>query len=197
MRIVKLLALLATALFVVGCVPVSLSLHPFYTDETTVFDPKLLGVWVAKDSEETITFRFKKWSAQTYRLRVTQGKTTSKALEVHLVKLGKGVFLDMFPEAEEGEKPEPTLHDFHLIPAHSLWRIRMERDRMRLAMLDPDWLDKAIKHEVALKHEELEGWLVLTAPTADLQAFIAKHATDKEAFADAFELRRQTAGKGG
>ena len=194
MRTVKLFALLGIALFVAGCV-LPVSLHPFYTDKVTLLDPKLVGAWVGKDGEETLTFQFQKSSGRSYRLRVTEGKTTSKALEVHLFKLGKRLFLDTFPEAEETAKSQPTLYDFHLIPAHNLWRIWIERDKVRLAMLDSDWLEKAIKQEVALKHEELDGWPVLTAGTADLQTFITKHATDKEAFPHPLDLRRKKVDK--
>ena len=52
MRILRSLPIFAVVLLMTACVP---SLYPLYTERDQVFDPALVGVWVAvDDGHETI-----------------------------------------------------------------------------------------------------------------------------------------------
>jgi hypothetical protein len=75
------------------------------------------------------------------------------------------------------------LYNAHMIPGHTLARVWLDKDSLRIVFLDEDWLTEAIKDgRIALPHIEAEGWLVLTAPTSGLQTFILKYGEDKKAF---------------
>jgi hypothetical protein len=70
-----------------------------------------------------------------------------------------------------------------MIPGHTLARIWLNKDSLRIVFLDEDWLTEAIKDgRIVLTHVETKGFLVLTAPTSGLQTFILKYGGDKKAF---------------
>jgi len=75
------------------------------------------------------------------------------------------------------------LYNAHMIPGHTLARVWLEKDSLRIVFLDEDWLADAVKDgRVALTHVEAKGWLVLTAPASGLRTFILKYGEDKKAF---------------
>lgn len=186
MRIAKMLVAVGIVVLVLGCVP---SLHPLYTEKDVTFDPTLVGVWSEKDKTDTWTF--KKSGDNAYELIMTQDGAPGK-FEVHLVRLGELLFLDLYPEAPDIEN---SFYKAHLVPAHTFLGIQIdkEKDVVRLAAMQPDWLEEAIdSKKVTIAHERLvrgnETILVLTASTKKLQEFVVKNAA--EAFGEPAELQR-------
>jgi hypothetical protein len=183
MRAVKLMAALGLVVLVAGCVP---SLHPLFTEDNLVYDPALVGTWADQEGENTWTFQ--KFGDNVYNLIYTEEGVPAR-FDAHLVQLGEFLFLDTYPG-------EPDIkNDFyliHLIPAHIFSRIEMEGDTLRYAMLDLDWLRDMISEEkVSIGHEKVDGGILLTATTAELQEFFIKYADDDKAFSDPTELRRK------
>lgn len=187
MRVVKMLVAVGIVVLVLGCVP---SLHPLYTEKDVTFDPTLVGVWSEKDKTDTWTF--KKSGDNAYELIITEDGAPGK-FEVHLVRLGDLLFLDLYPE-------DPAIeHNFyksHLIPAHTFLGIQIdkEKDVVRIAAMQPDWLEEAIdSKKVTIAHERLgegdESRIILTASTKELQEFVVKQAA--EAFGEPAELHRR------
>ena len=187
MRMTRLLVAVGIVVLVLGCVP---SLHPLYTEKDVTFEPILVGVWSEKDKANTWTF--KKSGDNAYELIMTQEGAPGK-FEVHLVRLGELLFLDLYPEAPDIEN---SFYKIHLVPAHTFLGIQIdkEKDVVRLAVMKADWLEEAIdSKKVTIAHERLirdnETILVLTASTKALQEFVVKHAA--EAFSDPSELHRR------
>lgn len=183
MRAVKLMAALGLVVLLAGCVP---SLHPLFTEDDLVYDPALVGTWADQDGENTWTFQ--KFGDNVYNLIYTEEGVPAR-FDAHLVQLGEFLFLDTYPG-------EPNIkNDFyliHLIPAHIFSRIEMEGDTLRYAMLDLDWLRRMISEKkVTIGHEQVDGGVLLTATTAELQEFFIKYADDDKAFPDPNELHRQ------
>ena len=60
-------------------------------------------------------------------------------------------------------------------------------------MLDPEWLENGLAVEtIQVQHSKTaEGYLVLTAPTEELQSFMLAHANMKEAFDEPLALTKQ------
>jgi hypothetical protein len=70
-----------------------------------------------------------------------------------------------------------------MIPAHTLARVWLEKDSLRIVFLEEDWVKKAIETgRIKPEYIKTDNWLVLTAPTADLQTIILKNADDEKAF---------------
>lgn len=182
-KVMTILALLAT---MAGCVVTSV--YPFYTTKDLVFEPALVAEWAKKGSanESPEHWSFEKIEGQSYKLTVRDADKQTE-FDAHLFKLKDRLFLDTYPR----ERAD------HSIPAHYLFRVvRIEPD-MELAMLDYDWLKqtiasdpKAIRHTIVpnKQGEEGEGSIVLTADTAELQAFLLKHEKTEGAFGESLVL---------
>ena len=173
--------IIVAAFTISGCLR---SLHPFYTEKTIVFEPKLVGTWVDQDSS---VWTFVQSEPKAYELVYTE-KGSPGRFSAHLVKLGKLMFLDLFPR-------EPVLQNgfykFHLVPVHTILRVWIDEDGLRMAMLNHDWFkDQVDKKKVNLAQERRENEIILTASTADLQKFVVKYADDPKAFPEPAELRR-------
>jgi len=104
------------------------------------------------------------------------GKATM--LEGRLVRLGSYRYLDLFPKQTE---------DGFQIPAHLFVRVSVEGDKLRCAILDPDWLRAALAGgSVTLPHVApySGAGVILTADTKRLQEFVLRHAGDPQAFSE-------------
>jgi hypothetical protein len=103
--------------------------------------------------------------------------------QARLGRLGAGLFLDLIPAEKDNPVVHNDLYNAHMVPGHTLARVWLDKDSLRIVFLDEDWLTEAIKDgRIALTHVEARGWLVLTAPTSGLQTFILKYGEDKKAF---------------
>lgn len=190
----RMSVVLGLAVGLAACVP---SLHPLYTEKDIVFDERLLGEWVAEEPDDiTWTFEKRGDGDEAYTLIYTEGGTPAK-FEVHLVQLKDYLFMDTFP-IDSGF--EHGALSWHFVPAHHFWRVWIEGDKLRAAVLDPDWVGERISkwryrvaHEapVFVNESGKNGSLLLTAPTRKLQKFILKCAKEPDAFVDALELHRK------
>jgi hypothetical protein len=188
MRIVKMLVAVGIVALALSCVP---SLHPLFTAKDVTFDPTLVGTWSEKDKTDTWTFT--KSGENAYGLVITEEGVPGK-FEAHLVRLGEMLFLDLYPEEPDIKN---TFYKIHLIPAHTFYRIWIdkEKDVVRIAGMNPDWLKENLdEKKITIAHERIgedagAGNIVLTAPTKDLQEFVVKHAAD--GFGEPGELHRQ------
>lgn len=171
-------ALLLMPLLLCSCF--TLSINGLYDEQTLARDDGIAGVWGDPADPDGETWEFRPLDADSYRLIVRNQDTLrvdaerDGLFEAHLVRLGDRLFLDLYPEEPE------TGNDFyksHVVPAHSLWSYERQGNVLLLGILDNSYLEKAIESgAVAIGHVEHEGVLVLTAPTADLQALVAAHA---------------------
>jgi hypothetical protein len=195
MKFLKWVILALAAMTWLSCV---VSLLPLFDDGYLVSEPGLLGTWKVADDADTWTFE--KADGMEYLLTQRQAEydleksvgleTPSKKvpgdtvrLRARLGRLGAGLFLDLIPAEKDNPVVHNDLYNSHMIPGHTLARIWLNKDSLRIVFLDEDWLTEAIKDgRIALTHVEAESWLVLTAPTSGLQTFILKYGGDKKAF---------------
>jgi len=174
------------------------SLLPLFDDGYLVSEPRLLGTWKAADGADTWTFE--KAEGMEYLLTQRQAEydleksvgseTPSKKVpgdsarfRARLGRLGAGFFLDLIPAEKDDPVVHNDLYNAHMIPGHTLARVWLDKDSLRIVFLDEDWLTEAVKDgRIALTHVETDGFLVLTAPTSGLQTFILKYGEDRKAF---------------
>lgn len=181
-------ALLAGALLLAGCVP---SLHPLYTEKDLVFTPELLGTWSPKGGKES--WAFSADEPRSYSLVYTDEKGRAGKFRVRLLRLEGKRFLDLYPEdpARQGN----GYYALHLVKAHSFLYVESLEPRLRLAGMNPHWLERLLaRNPGAIAHERRGEQIVLTAATPALQAFVLKHLATKEAFAKPVELERTPGG---
>jgi hypothetical protein len=175
------LIVIATA-FIAGCLPTSV--HPLYTEEDITFDNELLGMWYDPDEPRGDVWSFKRWGPESYQLQLYEehriNEPPAAEFDVVMAKIGDQVFLDFFPREPEDMN---DFYNLHLVPTHSFYRIKITKDDMTgrsrdtlwIGLFDLEWLEKNLESgKVNLKHEQRDDMIVLTASTADLQAFVKK-----------------------
>lgn len=220
----KLAAIALTGILLVmanGCIP---SLHPIYTQEKLVAVKELPGTWAdaandftfnqqrdvmgeKKDVKVTIhqqekeIWRFKANGDKRYQLVHIDNNGNAAAFDIHVVKLGKDLFMDFYPTSmpsedelkqEEGfgsllkdlEKVN-SLKAFHIYPVHNFAKLEIEQKQLKITMFNPDFLKKLLENQqIRIKHEKTEEGFILTASPQELQKFAEKYAHVKEAFLD-------------
>jgi hypothetical protein len=160
-------------------------LHQLYTDEDVFSDKALVGTWSEEDSQEV--WAFKEGAEKAYDLTYTS-KGESAEFEVHLIRLGKATFMDIYPK--EQNKIKNDMYLAHLVPAHTFSKIDLKGDVLSISTFAPSselYEDK----ELDIAHEDVESGIVLTAPTDELQKYMRKHADDEGSFDEPMELHRQ------
>lgn len=168
--------LLAVALG--GCLP--MSIHPLYTDDTIVFEEKLVGKWA--DGDEI--WQFSRDGEKAYKLRIVEdGK--EGYFNAHLVQLENMLFLDIIPD-DKTLKDVQSFCQLHLLRTHTFIRIEQTEPNMVLQMMGLDKVKEILRNDPnLLKHEIVEDdGLVLTAATQDLQKFIIEYADTEGVFGD-------------
>lgn len=185
MKALMKLVNLGLLLLVSGCVP---SLHPLYTDKDVVFDPALVGVW-APDNDDKENWAFTKEGENAYALVYTDKDGKTGPFNAHLVKVDSAQFLDLYPA--EPKLEENDFYKAHLVPAHTFLLVSQTKPNLRLAVLNADWLKRFLAaNPAAIRHEEADGRIVLTAQPKDLQRFLLANLKTKDAFNEPFDLQR-------
>ena len=132
-------------LLLTGCIVPSL--HQLYTEEDLIFDQALLGGWVNEDSSEFLFFEMS--DENGYKLIFSEGDSECE-FEARLLKIGKTMFLDLFPFKSNQDWSECHL----LLPTHLFLLVKQIEPTLQLATLDPDWLKKMLERNPAAIRQE-------------------------------------------
>lgn len=162
------------------------SLNTLVTDDIVTYDAELVGTWVAEDDEEFV-FTLVDTAQGTYALLCDESGSQGR-FEAFLVELGGQNFLDIYPEEPQSEN---GFYKDHLLRVHNILRVQRTVDTLWVADFDAEWLATMIdQKKVTIDHVPLDGAVLLTAPTKDLQTLVRKYAKSTEAFSDPVRLRR-------
>jgi hypothetical protein len=105
--------------------------------------------------------------------------------------LGDAEFINFYPDST----PQKTtaFYGAHMVAGHTFGRIQIEPDRLRLDLLNDEWVGKATKAgQVAIGRTHWpDERILLTAATSELQAFARIYAEDQDAFSERFDCRRE------
>jgi hypothetical protein len=179
-----LLAALTACLALVGCYVQSL--HTLASDDIVAFDAELVGTWVAEEDEEFV-FTLVDTTRGGYTLLCDESGAQAR-FDAVLVELGGSKFLDIYPEEPQTEN---GFYKDHLMRVHNILKIERTADTLWVADFDAEWLATMIaQKKVAIDHVPLDGAVLLTASTKDLQNLARKYAKTPEAFSEPVRLRR-------
>ena len=166
---------------IAGCIP---SLNPVYTDETLAFEPALIGVW--KQPAAKARWDFAKLDDKTYRLSYTDENGQKGRFLGRLAKLDSELFLDLFPE--EVKTDGNGFYKFHLVPIHTIYRVKQADGQLKLSAIDFQWLDDYLtNHPTEIETATFNGRKMITGSTPAIQKFVLAH---KEMFINDFDLRK-------
>jgi hypothetical protein len=164
------------------------SLQPLYTDDIIVFDPELVGTWVAEEDEEFV-FTLTDTTRGVYTLLSDEGGSRAR-FEAVLVELGGEKFLDLYPDAPDSEN---SLYMDHLLRVHNILHVELDADTLWASDFDAEWLEHTIdKKQVRIAHVPLDGAILLTAHVGNFEigGFFRKYAKTPEAFSEPVKLLR-------
>ena len=162
------------------------SLNTLVTDDIVTYDADLVGTWVAEDDEEFV-FTLVDTAQGTYALLCDESGAQGR-FEAFLVELGGQNFLDIYPEEPQSEN---GFYKDHLLRVHNILKLHRDVDTLWVADFDAEWLETMIdQKKVSIDHVPLDGAVLLTASTKDLQGLVRKYAKSTEAFSDPVRLRR-------
>jgi len=208
---IKKLALYGVVVLLTGCVPV-ISLHPLFTRETITSEEKLLGTWIEDSNNPQVTWEFARLEASAterlpaelrdqiqkcYRVNITDDKGRKGSFAGCLVKLQDRLFLDILPDKFPSGEQDPegmklVYNAFFFLRVHTFVRVGLVDDSLRIRLTDDETFKKLIEAEPkAVKHDEIDDHAVLTASTAELQAFVTKYADDERLFTNEVALTRK------
>jgi len=171
-RVDLLVLFLLAAITAGGCLVVSL--QPAYDAESVVFDEALVGVW--EDTADGYKATIERGEWRSYKVTFTD-RFSTRSFQGNLTKLGGTSFLDVTEMRGTDLGP-------YLVPVHGIVRLTLARDTLTAALLDYDWLTRAMTarslgRPAAAMDDRRNA--VVTAPTSELRRWLLR------APADAFE----------
>lgn len=120
-------------------------------------------------------------SEESYKMVVMEnGKRTP--YQVHVVEIGENYFLDIYPLPEYDEN---TFSD-NLFPVHSFMKMDIENEELKLTLFDLEKLNELFESNlVRLRHEYVDGNVVITAQPTEIQKFLDRYSNDDSVFEEA------------
>jgi hypothetical protein len=169
------LCLAAGLLLFAGCLV--RSVHPWLSDESRVAEPALAGTWRDDKAKTTATFTA---AGGGYAIEAIDGQQKASRVQATLHRVGETLLLQIAPSDPEG------LNAFALLPAHILYKVHLGEDTLTLLPVDLDSFEtRAAKSDMSLLAEgSTDDGFVLTASTADVEAFLLHQLADPSFFSD-------------
>jgi hypothetical protein len=169
------------SLMLCGCLPVA-SLHPYYTEETVVQEPNLVGIWTAED----MTWEFQQQDSGAYGLTIAEGEKMGQ-FKVHVFQLEDQLLMDLYPEELPEDLPLADFYRVHLFPVHHVMRLAIVDSELHLWYLELDKMTKILEaYPHLLRHEGVAetDMIVLTDSSQAIQTFFSTFMDYKALWSD-------------
>lgn len=192
-------AALVMVVMLTGCLS---ALHPLFTEEDLVFDPKLVGSW-QEGPEQVYTFQqgtaasfgelpesLQKIASKAYLLTITHRKTGEETGKYYafLARIGQHLYLDYYPTQTKSQKTYADFFKMNFVQMHSFYRLKTgsNPNTLVIGQFADAYLRKLIdKKQIRIRHElKADGSYVITAPTEELQQYVIKYGEVDEAYQD-------------
>lgn len=187
MKLLRAFLIATAGLFLAGCIV--RSINPFFAEQDIVAYSDAVGSWEQDDGKQTWTF---KANGRRYEVSHVDEEKHQANFHAHFAKLGTNVFVDLFIDDPKFDDRINFVAVAHLVPAHSIAKVTKEDGNLVFYPLDYDWTKKQLElNPKVLPHVMQDNSPVLTASTAELKAFVVKHANDTNAFKNGIILKRK------
>jgi len=181
----RLAVILLCAGLLAGCVV--MSVYPYYTVKDLTFDAGLSGRWAGTND----FWEFTPVAGKSY-LVTTRDDHETNHFDAYLFQLKGHPFLDLCTTNHETP---------YQLPLHMAVKVARDKDALRLAALNYEWLGKLLEtNPAALRHivvpqkplnTNSSKMFYLTAETRDLQKFLLKYLNNTNAFTSLDGMKRQ------
>jgi len=172
MRLTQTILSLIGALLLTGCSKL-VSLNPFVSEQEAGFDTALVGTWHDDDGNLYIIDRIKDHYAITYL-----EKSSVMRFEAWLLETADAKLLDL----------ESSNEDPFQIAVHVPVRVWSDGSTLRFAFLDSEWLKQQAMQD--LSAQVIDDRTLITAPSADARAFLARLGADTRAHSEVRVLHK-------
>jgi len=167
-RLAYTVAPLAAMLLLDACMPKSF--EPAVGKADRVVDRRLVGRYQSDDGEQAVI----ELRDSEYAVIYTDKDGKVAPLVGRLGRLGNRWILDLAPDGS-GVAKLSDAYKALLLPVHSFLVIDSIGPRMSVSVIKEDSLDRYLEREPnAVAHTQVADDLVLTAPTAELRAFLER-----------------------
>lgn len=166
-----------------GCL--TQSIHPIYSDDTLVFDERLIGSFADDDGVWT----FSRNGSDSYKAVHVDENGLVAEFEAHLAEINDALILDLYPTEWPDEASE--MLGMFTVRVHWFFRVDAMDDALTLAAMDSDWVEDHLKaFPGTLAYTLVDDAVVLIAETERLQAFVGAHVRNADAWADPDDFER-------
>lgn len=119
------------------------------------------------------------YEEKSYRLTIGYADGKKEAYMVHLVEIGEDLFMDLYPEREFDSE---NVSD-NYFPVHTFYKVLITEEEFTMIHFDLDKLNKLFESNlIRLRHENVDGTILITAQPKELQKFLDKYSDDDSVF---------------
>ncbi|WP_421763138.1 hypothetical protein [Ekhidna sp.] len=148
----------------------------------TQFAEKLIEKASATVKKQDIEYKgsISVYEEKSYRMTVIDTKKgTETSYSAHLVDIGGDIFMDLYPITEYDSE---NFFD-NYFPVHTFYKVKISKDEFTMIHFDLDKLNDLFESNlIRLRHENVEGTILITAQPKELQKFFDKYADDESVF---------------
>ncbi len=121
-------------------------------------------------------------SDKAYRMTVQDSEDENSVYKVHLVKIAENYFIDLYPLIDT----ESGLFTANTFPVHTFMKVNFSSDKFELISFDLEKLnDLFVKNLVRLRHENVDGNILITAQPEQIQKFLKVYSDNQEVYEEA------------
>lgn len=118
---------------------------------------------------------------KSYRMIVQDNDEESSVYKVHLVKISDNYFIDLYPIIDT----KSGFFSANAFPVHTFMKVNFSDNLFELISFDLDKLnDMFVKKLVRLRHEDVDGNILITAQPEQIQKFLEVYSDNEEVYED-------------
>ncbi|MDW3195960.1 MAG: hypothetical protein R8G66_26530 [Cytophagales bacterium] len=118
---------------------------------------------------------------KSYRMIVQDNDEESSVYKVHLVKISDNYFIDLYPIIDT----KSGFFSANAFPVHTFMKVNFSNNLFELISFDLDKLnDMFVKKLVRLRHEDVDGNILITAQPEQIQKFLEVYSDNEEVYED-------------
>lgn len=173
---IRTILLTSMNLCAAGCAFVT-TIHPLASPKVTKADERILGDWFVYDEtfnkkQDGARWRITEGERQHYKLAILEDGTTTEH-NLALVQLGDTFFFDII------RRKSADISDVRdSISVHHIVKVSIASGHLQLSHPVPAAKHREVFQEYKMPMTEVDGKILLTSSTEELQAFYKAHANE-------------------